>query len=255
MCIKKIILAILLISSPLLLAQVKIDSVIYKGLKRTDVQFIRKISDIKKEQFYDSLKIENDLRFIRRLPSVSFVKAELKKDTLSNKNILEKTFKENITLIPTFQVWSAVNQTAFRIGLAEFNFLGANKQLGGFYQYNGYHSGSIAFEDPFLFSKKSGIEARLQQITTVEPVFFNRKKTDYLYTITSVEWVYLYQPNVTHRFQVSATLFQEKYHYVSGIIPSEFPLDYKVTKSQIRLITNTINSIFIIILFGADATM
>ena len=83
MCIKKIILAILFLGSPLLFAQVKIDSVIYKGLKRTDVQFIQKISDIKKEQFYDSLKIEDDLRFIRRLPSVSFVKAELKKDSIN----------------------------------------------------------------------------------------------------------------------------------------------------------------------------
>ncbi len=210
-----------------------INRINYTGLKKTLPSFVTKISIIKPNTLVDSTIIENDLRNFRRLPSIAYVKYTIEKDSINN-TVLTYNFVENITLIPTAQVSTAVNQTSFRVGLAQFNFLKTNKQIGGFYQYNGFHSVSLAFRDAFLFSRKSGIETRLQSITTIEPVYFNNTSANYKYTISSLDGIFVHQPNVNHRLQLGYTIFQEKYSYQSGTPITLFPQVYKILKHQFR---------------------
>jgi hypothetical protein len=44
----------------------------------------------------------------------------------------------------------------YRLGLYEYNFLGRNTVLGGYYQYNEFHSYGINFSSPSLFSANVG---------------------------------------------------------------------------------------------------
>jgi hypothetical protein len=115
------------------------------------------------------LKVERDIVILTRLNGVS--KVEYQIDLLNNSNYkLTLNFTESYTIIPLLNIWTTDGFGSYRLGLYEYNFLGRNTVLGGYYQYNEFHSYGINFSSPSLFSTNVGAEANFQKWNSKEPV-------------------------------------------------------------------------------------
>ena len=230
---KKGLIYLIVFNSLLISAQDKL-KVSYRGLKRTKSAFIEKVSIIKDQTQLDTVKIEKDLQNLIRLPSIAEASYRIETDSKTLKKRLVYDFVENHTLIPVFQLWTAVNQVSFRLGLKEFNLLGKYKEVGGFYQYNGFHSFGATYKDPFLFSNKLGVLVDTKRITTIEPLYKDDFRVEYQYTISSLQTGLLYQPTIQNSIYAGVTLFEEHYKYHSGTLFEGAPFEYK----PFKLLTN-----------------
>jgi hypothetical protein len=213
--------------------QHKISKINYMGLRKTKNSFITKISIVNGSNA-DSATIEQDIQNLKRLPSIANVTYTLQKDSLENTS-LTYHFEENHSLLPIFSVWMGIPHTSFRVGATDFNWLGSNKSLGFFYQYNAFHSYLLFFRDPFLFSRKWGLEFNHINSTSQEPLYFSNKTAQYIYKNRSFELSALFRPQFNHQFQLGANLFKEKYMYISGYESNDVPKKITLDKLLIKL--------------------
>ncbi|GAB1855848.1 hypothetical protein MHTCC0001_06830 [Flavobacteriaceae bacterium MHTCC 0001] len=184
-----------------------------QGNERIKTTFLKKIASIKAGDALDSLKIEEDIKLIKRLPSVSHASFQV---FLSGNNTYNVFYniEENFTLIPSVNFYTTDDdEFAYRIGLYEFNTLGRNIILGGFYQKDIYSSYAINFRAPFLFSRHWGLAANFQDLTTQEPVFFEDETAQYKYNNKSFELLGLYRFNFHNRLEFGVNYFTEDYSF------------------------------------------
>jgi hypothetical protein len=203
------------------------------GLHKTKAAFIKKITAINSNHT-DSSAIEKDIQNLKRLPSIANVSYGLQQDSLGQRT-LTYYFEENHTLLPIVAVWTGIPHTSFRAGVMDFNFLGSNKSVGFFYQYNAFHSYHMFFKDPFLFSKKWGLEFNHVNLTSQEPLYFNNNKAQYQYQNRSFEFSVLYRPHFNHHFLLGGNLFKERYRYLSGHESSDIPKNITLDKLLVKL--------------------
>ena len=120
--------------------------------------------------------------------------------------------------------------------MQEFNLLGNNITLGGFYQRDVFNSFGVNLRAPYLFSNKLGLALNYQDLTTREPVFFDNTSADYKYNNASFEVLGLYQFNYKHRIELGINFFTEDYQYISGAINDDVPLALTVDKFLYKFI-------------------
>lgn len=205
------------------------------GTQRTKVSFLKKLIVLKSGMVLDSAIIKNDINRLKRLPAISF--ADFKVLHLNDTYHVEYIVEENFTLIPFANLFSSSNDDfAFRIGLQEFNFLGKNITLGGFYQYDNFNSYGFSIRAPYLFTRKLGLAFNYNDFTTREPVFFDNTTADYRYNNRGFEVLGLYEFNYKNRMELGFSLFTEDYSYISGASNPQVPQQLNVDKHLIKLI-------------------
>lgn len=152
--------------------QVKLSKIEIKGAKRTKVAFVERLVGMKEGTLLDSLQMEHDVTRLKRVPSISHSYYEVFLFDSQNCEV-HYIIEENFTLISFANLFSSSNDDfAFRVGLQEFNFLGRNITLGGFYQLDVYYSYGFSIRAPYLFSNKLGLAFNYNNFITQEPVFF-----------------------------------------------------------------------------------
>lgn len=207
-----------------------------KGAKRTKVSFIKKLVVLEERMPVDSLTMEKDILRLKKLPSIShayYIVIPLESENFEVNYVIE----ENFTLIPFANLFNSSNDDfAFRIGLQEFNLLGRNITLGGFYQFNVYNSYGFSIRAPYLFTNKLGLALNFNDFTTQEPVFFGGTIADYRYSNRGFELLGLYELNFKNRIELGFSLFVEDYSYLSGATTSEVPLTLNVGKHLFKFI-------------------
>jgi len=201
-----------------------------QGNKKLKSAFIKSISTIEAGEKLDSLIIEQDIKRLKRLPSVSHAYYQV----FHSKNNECNEFyniEENFTLIPSANIYTTNNdEFAYRLGLHEFNLLGRNIGFGGFYQKDIYSSYAINFRAPYLFSNTLGLAINYQDLTTQEPVFFDNTTADYKYNNQSLEILGLYELNFNNKFELGINYFVEDYLYKSGATNPNVPQELNVHK-------------------------
>lgn len=212
-----------------------ISEIIIQGNEKTKTSSLTKLSSIQVGAKLDSLVIEEDIKRLKRLPSISHAYYQVhKKD---NGYSVVYGVEENFTIIPSANVYTANNgEFAFRVGLSEFNLLGRNIILGGLYQSDIYSSYGANLRAPFLFSKKLGLALNYSNLTTEEPVFLETGTADYKYNNTSYEILGLYQFDFKNRIELGGTYFNEDYEYKRGATGEGVPTDFDVNKLLFKLI-------------------
>ena len=213
-----------------------INSLNIKGNKRLDSTFIYKISSAVTGKTLDSLILEQDIIRLKRLPAVTNANFQVTQID-ENKYDVVYHIEENFTLIPSANIYTTNNnEFAYRIGLYEFNLLGKNMALGGFYQMDNYNSFAINFRAPYLFSNKFGVALNFQNLTTLEPVFFNNLSANYKYNNRSIEILGLHEINFNNRVALGINFFTQDYQYKEGITSPNVPQALKVNKWLIKFI-------------------
>jgi len=208
-----------------------------QGNKRLKTSFIKKLSKVKLGVALDSSIIEEDIKLLKRLPTIAHAYYQIFPAEKPNQYNVFYNIEENFTIIPLANFYTTNDdEFAYRLGLYEYNFLGQNITFGGFYQRDIFDSYALNFRAPFLFSRQFGLAVNYQNLTTLEPVFFNNGTADYRYNNESIEVLGLYQLNFTNRFEVGINYFTEDYKYQSGIINPDVPLDLVVNKLLYKLV-------------------
>jgi len=184
-----------------------------QGNKKIKTAFIKKLASLKSGDVLDSLKIEEDIKFLKRLPSVAHANYQVFYSHDNQYNVFYN-IEENFTLIPSINFYTTdEDEFAYRIGLYEFNTLGNGIVFGGFYQRDIYDSHALNFRAPFLFSRRFGLAVNYQDLTTLEPVFFDNETAQYRYNNKSYEILGLYRPNFHNMLDLGINYFTEDYKY------------------------------------------
>jgi len=207
-----------------------------QGNKKIKTSFVKKIATIKAGSKLDSVAIENDIKRLKRLPSVAHAYYQVFYSHDNSYNVFYN-IEENFTIIPSANIYTSnEGEFAYRLGLYEFNLLGRNITFGGFYQKDIYSSYGINFRAPFLFDRQFGLAINHQDLITQEPVFFDNTTADYKYRNTSYEVLGLYQLNFHNRIEAGINYFSEGYEYKSGAISATVPLALNVKKLLYKFI-------------------
>ncbi|CAL2108114.1 conserved hypothetical protein [Tenacibaculum sp. 190524A02b] len=207
-----------------------------KGIKKTKESTILKLLETQKGKPLDSLKIAEDIIRLKRLPAVSYAYYQVFN---SSENLYDVVIniEENFTIIPEFNFWTTTNKRlAYKIGLYDYNFLGRNITIGGFYQQNGFHSYGINFKAPTLFSKHFGIAINHQNWSSEEPLYFDDKSANYKYQNISYEFLALCQLDFKNNIAFGINFFKEKYDYLSGHTADNVPQKLNINKKLLKFV-------------------
>lgn len=208
----------------------RIENITIKGAKKTNVSFLKNLIQSKAQQSLDSVQLEKDIILLKRLPAVSHAYFQV---FHSRKNLYNVfiSVEENFTIIPDINFWTTTqNRFAYKIGANEYNFLGRNITVGGFYQKNTFDSYGVNFSAPNLFSRKLGLSITHQNWKSEEPLYFENQSANYLYNNISLEILTLYELSFKHQFKVGVNFFKEKYQYLFGFTSPNVPQELNLNK-------------------------
>ncbi len=208
-------------------------SIRWKGNKKMSVKFMTNFIETKVDQPLDSLKINRDVAALTRLNGISNVTFEVA-STSSGYDVLFILI-ENWSVLPNLSLWTTDEASAaYRMGVYDYNFLGKNATIGGFYQYNGASSFGLNFSAPFLFSSNFGIETSFQKLASIEPIFISNSPARYEYTNTGFEALGVYRINYRNSVKLGVNLFKEKYQYLSGTTNIGVPQFLEINKTLFK---------------------
>lgn len=207
-----------------------------QGNHKTRTSFIQKIIKIEIEKPLDSTIIQADISRLKRLPSIAHAYYQVHKKEDETYKVVYG-IEENFTIIPFANVYTTNDdEFAYRVGVHEFNALGQNIVVGGFFQRDIYNSVALNFRAPYLFSNKIGIAVNYQDLTTEEPVFLDNGVADYQYNNLSYEVLGLYEFDFNNRIEAGASFFTETYSYTRGAVSPQVPQNLEVDKFLYKLI-------------------
>jgi hypothetical protein len=211
-----------------------IETINWEGVKKMNTKFMIAFIESKINQPLDSLKLNRDVAALTRLNGVSNITYTVTKLD-AERYTVTFTVIENWSILPNLQLWTTDEApAAYRIGLFDYNFLGKNNTIGGFYQYNGLSSFGLFFSAPFLFSANFGIESSFQKSGSIEPIFINEESARYEYLNSGVELLGVYRLNYRNSIKLGGVIFSEKYQYLSGATAEDVPQLLEVDKILIK---------------------
>lgn len=201
-----------------------ISEVEIEGNKRTTTNFLKRLAFVKNGSTLDSLKIADDVRRFTLLPSVASASFQLHEIGPENYKVVY-SIVENFAIIPGLNVSQDVNDDiAFRTSLFDFNFLGQNQIIGGFYSRNVFDSYGVFWEAPNLFTRKLGFGLNYQNNVLQEPIFFDDgRDVNYKFDSSSFEFRFFYEHNFKNRFEIGLNFANVNYKLLNGNLPQNFP--------------------------------
>ncbi len=204
--------------------------------RRTKTSFVLNLIKTKPGALLDSVQIESDVRRLKRMAGIAHAYFKVITNPDGSYDVVFG-IQDNFTLIPQANIYTTNNdEFAFRLGLYEYNFLGRNIALGGFYQDDIFSSYGFNFRAPNLFSASFGLAFNFQDLTTQEPVFLDDGIANYRYNNTSFEVLGLYQINFNNSLSLGVSLFNEDYLYIDGVTSPDVPRDFDVNKTLFKAI-------------------
>lgn len=195
-----------------------------EGNKRTRTRFLKRLAFVKEGRTLDSTLVKSDERRFRLLPSVASTSSKIEKINDTNYRVVY-TIVENFAIIPGLNVSQDVNDDfAFRTSIFDFNFLGQNQIIGGFYSRNVFDSYGFFWEAPNLFTRKWGIGINYQNNVLQEPIFIeDNNDINYKYDNKAFEIKVSYEHNFKNRFELGINIASETYDFLDGNLPNDIP--------------------------------
>jgi len=232
---RKIITLICLIGYMALYAQDNVvNTVTIEGNKRTRTSFIKRFAFVKEGTVLDTARIASDVRRLKLLPSVANATSKIEVTNDGNYQ-LTYTIEENFAIIPGLNIFTDNNdEFAYRVSLFDFNFLGRNQLVGGFYSKDVFDSYGVFWEAPNLFTRKLGIGVNYQNIVSQEPVFFdNDQDVNYKFDTKAFQISVMYEPNFNNRLELGVNVSRENYDFIEGDVPNGIPFQLGADKLAI----------------------
>lgn len=188
----------------------------FEGLKKNKESFLRKLVKVKENSSLDSTKIITDISRLKRLAGIANAEYQVVRN-VDDSYTVTYTIDENFTIIPGFQISTDNNgEFSYRVSVFEFNLLGRNQLIGGFYQNDVFDSFGGYWEAPYLFTNKLGFGLNYKNQVSQEPVFFSDGALNYRFDSKAFEANVLYEYDFHNRAEVGVTLSNEEYTFIEG---------------------------------------
>lgn len=193
----------------------KIQSLEFEGLKKTKASFLTRIAKVKAGQETDSVVIVTDIERFKRLDGIAFAKYKVEQVGDEGYKVTY-VVEENFSIIPGIRTGQANDGSfLYRVSAFEFNGLGRNIILGGFFKREVFNGFGVFLEHPYLFSNKLGLGINYQDDTSQQPIYLDPDAIDtpanYTYTRKGPELTLFYELNFKNRFELGSKLFREEY--------------------------------------------
>ena len=207
----------------------------FKGLEKSKPQYLKRLLTQKKDQPYDSIKVQNDLIILLREPAVSHAYTTF--DTLSNGSYrLNYHIEENKTLIPAVDLWQTVNNAfAYHLGLTDYNFAGRGYTLGAFFRHNNFPGFGLIVENNNFMSARTELKLLAQQLETHEPIRIDGSSTNFRYRFQSVDLSLRREFNLKHKIVIGSGIIGERYLFDEGEVIASIPKYFSTTKGVGKL--------------------
>ncbi len=204
-----------------------------EGNKRTRTSFLKRLAFVKEGSVLDTVRVNSDVRRLTLLASVAKVKSKIEK--APDGYHLTYTIEENFAIIPGLNIFTDNNgEFAYRVSLFDFNFLGRNQILGGFYSRDVFDSYGAFWEAPNLFSRKWGLGVNYQENVSQEPIFLDdREDINYRFSSRAAQASVMYEPNFNNRFELGLNISRETYDLLEGDLPANIPANLGADKITI----------------------
>lgn len=209
-----------------------------QGTKKTRPSFIKKIIKVKSGDVLDSLKMDEDISKLKRLAGISHAYYQV---FYSHENLYNVFYniEESFTIIPEVNLYTARDQdVAYRLAVYDFNFLGRNIGLGGYYENNVFSSYGVNFLAPYLFTNKIGLGLSHENIVRREPLFIESGTANFKYSNRSFEALLLYEFNFRNNIQIGGNFFREEYEFLDGATSPDVPKSLSLDKFLFKFIYN-----------------
>ena len=214
--------------------QSRVSEIEVTGNKRTRTSFLKRLAFVKEGSVLDSVRLASDVRRFKLLPSVASASYEVVPLDSGNYKV-HYTVVENFAIIPGLNVTQDVNDgIAYRTSLFDFNFLGQNQIIGGFYSRNVFDSYGFFWEAPNLITRKWGLGVNYQNNVLQEPVFFDdNRDVNYKFDSRAFEFRVFYEHNFNNRFELGLNYAREEYDFLNGELPSDIPGELGVDRLSV----------------------
>ncbi len=211
--------------------EVIVSRIEFEGLKRTKESFLRRLVKVQPQSKVTTQMIETDVERLNRLPGIAKAIYSLDQSDSSNV-ILTYQITENFTIIPGVRASQANDDSfAFRLSAFEFNFLGENQIIGGYYGRNIFDSYGVFWEAPYLFTNKLGIGINYQNNVLREPIFFDNDNTvNYKFDSRTAEVYALYELDFHNNFQLGVRYANQEFDFLDGIMTAAVPQNLTAQK-------------------------
>jgi hypothetical protein len=159
-------------------------SVVFEGLKRTKVAYLRKFIGWEKRVPTDSASVLKALQLIRNtrfFNETSYTMEVAEKDT-----IIVFKCQEIHTALPLFELGASYGNKWVRLGVEDENGLGRGIRSVLFYQYNDKHSFYLKQAYPLVL-KKWGLSYLVKKWSVLEPINLRNGKKTFDYTNIDAE--------------------------------------------------------------------
>lgn len=187
----------------------KVSKITFNGLKKTKESYLRSFMYSVENKDFDSIKWKEDVQLIKNTNVFFEVNDTVK---ISGDSVeLFVYVQEAISIFPILD-FSAINEN-FRllVGANQINWLGKKYNLGGFYQYYDRHSFKLYQISPRHLNAKTGHEIYLTKYSTIEPLYFDSIKSDFLFDNYSISAGGFYWLNNYNRIGLGGQLMRERY--------------------------------------------
>lgn len=200
------IISFCLISS--LIAQ---STVAFKGLKRTQENYLIQFIHSRLNSFPTDSLLQADVQRLKNIASIG--NARYLKDTTNQgiQTIFE--IEEVKTLLPILNFGGIKGNVWFQVGFSDINWQGKGQFLSAAYQNNDRrHSGNIYYKIPRINGTDWGFTVSLNKWSSREPLFFPEGTVNYDYDNNGLGLSAIRHVNLNRNIEIGGTYFIENYN-------------------------------------------
>lgn len=192
-------------------AQLLVENIYWKGLKKTKKSHLLRFIKHKVGKQYNPSLLADDEQQIINLASIFNVKAQA--DTINDKVDITFEVEEAITFFPIVNFGGLRDNVWIQLGATEQNILGRGIQATAFYQNTDRrHNGQLHVRIPYLKGSKWGVSFGATRWASVEPLFFGDTSTVFfLYDNRAVSSSMILEFGLNHTLEVGGSYFVESY--------------------------------------------
>ena len=191
-------------------SQTLLETIHFKGLKRTQENFLRQFIHSKiGEPITDSL-LREDVQMLKNISSLG--NANYRLDTSGQKMQVTFEVEEVKTLLPILNFGGIEGNIWFQVGFSDINWRGKGQFLSASYQNtDGLHSGNIYYKVPQINGSNWGFSASLNKWSSREPLFFPEGTVNYDYDNNGIGLTAIRNFGIRRNIEIGGTYFIEEY--------------------------------------------
>ena len=205
----------------------------FEGCHTTDSIWLKSLLETEVGATFHSETYESDLQRLRNLNLFFSVQGEWV--VLEDNSIdVRIDIEEAIYVYPELYFGGFKGAFKMNLGLSTINWRGRGAQLGALYQYYDRHSFSIFQSTSRHLNGRTGHEIAIAKYATIEPLYFDRLRSNFNYDVYNVNAGVHYWLNYYTRWRIGGAYFYEIYNNRQNDIPG-FPKGklFSFNKAQI----------------------